>query len=138
MNEPVNIGWREFERDIKKLAKKLKGNKFTKILAISKGGLIPAYYIAKILKINYVDTACLSSYIGTERDSVKAIKLGSSDEKGWLIIDDIVETGITLEVVKSFYPNAKTAALYIKDSPTKPNFYTKEVIDSWINLPWEK
>ena len=147
-----NINWNQFEKDIKNLANKIKAkrviggvfNKYncTKILAISKGGLIPAYYLARYLGIKYVSTLCVQSYT----DENNKIELSTipkviqkNNTKGWLIVDDIVDSGETMKLAKSLYPNSIFASVYKKDSfkdTEKLDFYAEEV-DGWLIFPWE-
>lgn len=66
------------------------------------------------------------------------------DFKSILVIDDIADTGHTLELVtellKKGVPTAtiQTAVLFYKlKSKVKPNYYVEETAD-WIVFPWEK
>jgi len=137
MNKPVCITWRKFIVDVEKLANSLKGKGFDKILVVTKGGLIPAYFISKILGINYIDTACVSFYEGTKRRELKVDKIEQNNEDGWLIIDDLIDSGLTMKIVKQHYPKAKMATLYIKEhSSVLPDYYVQTFPDVWINFPW--
>ena len=51
----LKISWKQFEQDIKKLAKKIPKKKYIGILVIGKGGMIPAYYLANLLGIKQLD-----------------------------------------------------------------------------------
>ncbi len=135
---PVTITWERFLRDVETLGNALKGQGITKILAITKGGLIPAYFIAKILDIDYIDTACVSSYDEEKQRDIQVKKIKGSRDDGWLIIDDLVDSGATLRLVKQLYPKAITATLYIKkDSPFSPTYYVDAIDDGWVIFPWE-
>jgi len=141
MKKNKKISWKKFEIDIKKLIKLIPERRFTKILAISKGGLIPAYYIAKYLNIKYIKTFCVSSYNNeNEKKKLRILHLQEEKDirKNWLIIDDLVDSGETLELAKRFYPFSKTAVLYSKKhSSIKADYCLKEM-DGWIVFPWEK
>lgn len=137
MSESIIITWEKFLNDVNTLGESLKGKGFTKILAITKGGLIPAYFIAKILNISYVETACVHSYTGEEQGPLKFDKLVGSGEDGWLIIDDLVDSGKTLIAVRQFYPKSKTATLYVKECSPQPDYFVELFPNNWIVFPWE-
>ena len=61
-NFPVT--WEQFHRDSRVLAWRLLDTKkkWDRIIAVARGGLIPAAIIARELDIHYVDTVCISSY----------------------------------------------------------------------------
>ena len=70
------ISWEELHRDTRKLAVCLldagkahgivKGKGWAGIIAVSRGGLIPAAIVARELDIRMVDTICVISYAGAE------------------------------------------------------------------------
>ncbi len=57
--------------------------------------------IARELNLRLIDTMCCSTYDGMERGKVEMLKgsMAEADKgKGWLIIDDLVDTGVTAKV----------------------------------------
>jgi xanthine phosphoribosyltransferase len=133
------ISWEQFEVDIKFLAEKLRGKGFTKILAVTKGGLIPAYYLAKILGINYIDTVCIESYKGREKQTIKIIKMPYGAYEEILVVDDLIDSGSTIKEVKKHFKNAKAAVLYEKKSSPKglaEYSARKYLSDKWLLFPW--
>ncbi len=57
------ISWDQLHRDSKALAWRLVNDHyFNGIIAITRGGLVPAAIIARELNIHMVDTVCVSSY----------------------------------------------------------------------------
>ncbi|MFY9516801.1 MAG: phosphoribosyltransferase family protein, partial [Acetomicrobium sp.] len=70
------VSWDQLHRDSKALAWRLidKGQSWDKIIAIVRGGLVPAAIIARELDIHYVDTVCVSSYTLKEQGELKIIK----------------------------------------------------------------
>lgn len=137
----INLSWEEFENDIKYLAGEIDKGKVSKIVAITKGGLVPAYYLAKHLGVKYLETLCISSYDAKNHPQEPVVIPFSKEidtRKGWLIVDDLVDGGATMELAKSYFPNALFACLYRKPhSPKDPDFYVKE-LDGWVVFPWEK
>lgn len=75
-NFPVT--WEQFHRDSRALAWRLLDTKkkWDRIIAVARGGLIPAAIIARELDIHYVDTVCISSYTLMHRGELSILKKG--------------------------------------------------------------
>lgn len=139
------ISWSEIQEDAKHLAQRLKdsGQKWDKILAITRGGLVPAALLSRSLGIRFIDTICLMSYDekDQQQDGIETIKPLQLEGPGdnILIVDDLVDTGKTASFVKEMLPKAHLAVLYAK-TKGKPfaDTYFKEISqDTWIYFPWE-
>ena len=76
MPNKKRITWEEIHSDTQELAGKIKttGKTFKGILAITRGGLIPAGIVANELNIKIVETIGLESYQGLEQGNVKILK----------------------------------------------------------------
>jgi xanthine phosphoribosyltransferase len=110
------ISWEQLHRDAKALAWRLLDMKTWKgIVAITRGGLVPASIIARELEIRLVDTVCISSYDFKEMGESKILKSLDIDDKDWLLVDDLVDTGRTASIVKDMLPKAHFAP------PSTPN-----------------
>ena len=85
-------------------------------MGIARGGLIPSAIITQELSIKLVDTVYISSYTLKTQDRLNILKEIRSEDRGkdWLIIDDLVDTGKTSQVVRSLLPNAYFATVYAK------------------------
>ncbi|MDG1738292.1 MAG: phosphoribosyltransferase family protein, partial [Paracoccaceae bacterium] len=61
------------------------------------------------------------------------------DGTGILIVDDLVDSGKTLELVRSLYPNAHFACVYAKPEGEKQadTYITSVSQDTWIFFPWD-
>ncbi len=59
--------------------------------------------------------------------------------EGVLIVDDLVDTGKTLKVVKDLFPKAHIATVYAKPEgrPMTDTFITEVSQDTWIFFPWD-
>ena len=59
--------------------------------------------------------------------------------EGILIIDDLVDSGKTLELVRSLYPKAHFATVYAKPKGRSQveTFITEVSQDTWIHFPWD-
>ena len=142
MIEQVVISWEDFHRHTKALAQKIKASgEYNKIIAISRGGLVPAGIISYELDIRDTQAINISSYDGTcqrhDRDVIIKADVNNVDEKT-LIVDDLSDTGKTYELVRHLFPKAKLAAVYVK--PTGINavdIYGEEIPDKWLVFPWD-
>lgn len=91
------VSWDQFHRDCRALSWRLadKGE-FTAIVAITRGGLVPAGIIARELGVRTIETVCIASYHDyDDQGELKVIKpidpkvIGSEGGEGILIIDDL-------------------------------------------------
>ena len=134
------ISWEQLHRDSKALAWRLVEMKAWKgIIAITRGGLVPASIIARELEIRLVDTICISSYDQQQQGDITVLKAPDTDGEGWLLIDDLVDTGNTARVVKDLLPRAHFATVYAKPAgrPVVDTFITEVSQDTWILFPWD-
>jgi xanthine phosphoribosyltransferase len=143
-----HISWDQIHRDSRALAWRLDGHgpddgAWRAIVAITRGGMAPAMIAARELDIRTVDTISIKSY-DHQAQSEAVILKGPDDAimgdgTGILIIDDLVDTGKTLEVVRSKYPKAHFATVYAKPKgrPMVDTFITEVSQDTWIFFPWD-
>jgi xanthine phosphoribosyltransferase len=134
------ISWEQLHRDSKALAWRLVEKKSWKgIVAITRGGLVPASIIARELEIRLVDTICISSYDHQQQGEIAVLKAPDTDSDGWLLIDDLVDTGNTARVVRNRLPQAHFATVYAKPAgrPVVDTFITEVSQDTWILFPWD-
>jgi xanthine phosphoribosyltransferase len=61
------------------------------------------------------------------------------DDEGWLVVDDLVDTGRTAEVLRKLMPKAHFAVIYAKPlgCPLVDTYVTEICQDTWIYFPWE-
>jgi xanthine phosphoribosyltransferase len=135
------ISWDQLHRDAKALAWRLLDKDFFKgIIAVTRGGLVPAAIIARELDIRLVDTICVSSYDWkNQKGEVKLLKGIEGDGQGWLIVDDLVDTGRTGKLIRELLPKAHFACIYAKPAgrPLVDTFITEVSQDTWILFPWD-
>lgn len=130
----------------KELSAKIKesGRKFDSILAVSRGGMIPAGLLAYNLSIKTVYVIGIESYTDdNEQEQVTLIHSPGRIAEPFenvLVVDDIADTGATLELVKNLYTGVSTATLLKKErSSVEPDFYTKTVEnETWVDFAWER
>ena len=139
-NFPVT--WEELHRNAKALAWRLNSlGPFKGIISVTRGGLVPAAVVARELEIRLIDTICISSYEGYKQEELNVIKDVQLEEdgSGWLIIDDLVDTGETARAVRKMLPKAHFATVYAKPAgrPLVDTYITEVSQDTWIFFPWD-
>lgn len=144
-----HVSWDQMHRDSRALAWRLDGKGpdnglWKAVVGITRGGLVPAMIVARELDIRRVDTISIKSYNHQTQGSVpQVIKAPQADlmgdGTGILIVDDLVDSGKTLEVVRNLYPNAHFATVYAKPSgkPQVDSYITEVSQDTWIFFPWD-
>lgn len=151
MNNPAQksfpVSWDQFHRDSRALAWRLTGlNTFDAVVAIARGGLVPATIVARELNIRVVETVSVKSYDHQNKGDVRVLKALSSeilgmnqDGKKILIVDDLVDTGATARVVRDMLPGAHFATVYAKPMGRElvDTFITEVSQDTWIFFPWD-
>ena len=106
--------WGEFDKSVDHIANKCKFLKFSGIYGIPRGGLCLAVALSHKLKINLI----------------------SQPIKNSLIVDDVYETGITLNKFKDI----EGAMYFVLFSKIKPTWWNTVFISDekeWIVFPWE-
>jgi xanthine phosphoribosyltransferase len=145
------VTWDQLHRDARALAWRLMDRRpFAGIVAITRGGLIPAAIIARELDVRLVESVSIVSYAAGSRGSLieeeskgtpTVIKspTAAGDGTGYLIVDDLVDTGATARVVRGLLPRAHFAAVYAKPAgrDTVDTFITEVSQDTWILFPWD-
>ena len=136
------VTWDQLHRDAKALAWRLMElGPFKGIVAITRGGMIPAAIIARELELRLIDTVSVITYdeenIGEPR--VAKMPTMTEDGEGCLIIDDLVDTGTTARIVRGLLPKAHFATLYAKPAgkPLVDSFITEVSQNTWILFPWD-
>lgn len=138
-NFPVT--WEELHRNAKALAwRLLESGPFKGIVAVTRGGLVPAAIVARELDIRLIDTVCITSYDEFDRGGLTVLKTVPGDGTGWLIVDDLVDTGNTARKVRELLPKAHFATIYAKPlgRPLVDSFITEVSQDTWILFPWDQ
>lgn len=139
------VSWDELHRNAKALAWRLHELKPWKgIIAVTRGGLVPAAIVARELDMRLIDTVCVYSYSDHSakehtQSEIKVLKGVSGDGDGFLMVDDLVDTGKTAQVVRNMLPKAHFATIYAKPAgrPLVDTFITEVSQDTWIVFPWD-
>ncbi len=142
-HKPFPVAWEELHRHAKALAWRLmEKGPWKGIIAITRGGLVPAAVIARELDIRLIETACVASYDHQNQGKAELLKpmpANVGDGTGWLVIDDLADTGRTLELMRQLLPQAHYATVYAKPQgrPLTDTFVIEVSQDTWIHFPWD-
>jgi uncharacterized protein len=130
-----------FLRDIDFLHGYLKDEKFDAILGLSRGGLVPSVYLSHKLNLPLIPVQW------STRDHGKKILPNLVDGHRYLIVDDICDSGETLEslydvLLREYSCEYVDAVLWQNTSaPFQCDYYAREIDrntdDRWIVFDWE-
>ncbi len=134
------VSWDQLHRDARALAWRLMDlGPFTGIVAITRGGLIPAAIIARELDCRLIESVSIVTYDEEIKGEPVVTKppAAAGDGTGFLIVDDLVDTGATARVIRTLLPRAHFAAVYAKPAgrPMVDTFITEVSQDTWILFP---
>jgi xanthine phosphoribosyltransferase len=137
------VTWDQLHRDAKALAWRLvdKGP-WKGMIAITRGGLIPSAIIARELDCRLIETISVVTYDEEHLGAPQVVKQPEAvtdGGAGWLLVDDLVDTGTTARLVRAMMPKAHFATVYAKPAgkPTVDTFITEVSQDTWILFPWD-
>jgi xanthine phosphoribosyltransferase len=136
------VTWDQLHRDARALAWRLiEKGPFAGIVAVTRGGLIPAAIIARELDVRLVESVSIVTYDEEKRGVPTVTKppVAAGDGTGFLIVDDLVDTGTTARVVRGLLPKAHFACIYAKPAGRDiiDSFVTEVSQDTWILFPWD-
>jgi xanthine phosphoribosyltransferase len=135
------VSWDELHRHARALAWRLLDlGPWKGIIAVTRGGLVPAAIVARELDLRLIDTICVATYEEKTIGAAQVLKKPvAGDGDGWLIIDDLVDTGVTARIVRELLPKAHFATIYAKPAgrPLVDTFISEFSQDTWILFPWD-
>ena len=119
----IFYNWEDIDGRVNDLCQRLKHESFEAVYGVPRGGLIIAVLVSHNLGIPLITS--LRDMYG----------------KKFLVVDDIADTGRTLEKLKKLEvcDKATFATLdYHKQSSVVPDCWISEKGDRWIVYPWER
>jgi uncharacterized protein len=116
------------------------------ILAIARGGLLPAGSLGYALSIKNVFVISVEYYTGIDERLdfpvmlPPQLNLVDIKDSRVLIVDDVADTGHTLKAVQDFVGStvneARSAVIYEKSHSVVKCEYVWKRTDRWIDFPW--
>ena len=114
---------------------------FRGIVAVTRGGLVPAAIIARELECRVVESISIASYDEERQGAPVVLKRpdAAGDGAGFLIVDDLVDSGVTAGIVREVLPRAHFACLYAKPAGRgMADTWVAEVPqETWLLFPWD-
>jgi xanthine phosphoribosyltransferase len=141
-NSIAVLSWDKIHADCDALAAKIgRHGQWRGVIAVARGGLVPAALIARALGVRLVEAITVAGYDHQTKGKLKIISAFCPPEAGkdWLVIDDLSDTGRTFETLRSLMPAATFACAYVKPQG-KPHvdFWLEEYPQTtWLYCPWE-
>ena len=137
----ATVTWDQLHRDARSLAAALMPRDVRGLVAISRGGLIPAAIVARELECRLVESICVASYDEETPGEARLLKppAAAGDGEGFVIIDDLVDSGTTARLVRSLLPRAHFACLYAKPAgaAVADTWVVEVPQDTWVLFPWD-
>lgn len=141
MSEKYVVTWDMFQMHARKLSEcLLPASQWKGIIAVSRGGLFPAAVLARELGIRHVETVCIASYHDhVEQGELKVLHRASGDGEGFIVVDDLVDTGNTARAIREMYPKARFVTVFAKPAgvPLVDDYVIDIPQDTWIEQPWD-
>jgi len=145
MNEidKLYITWDDIERIVDELVIKIEQRvflkKLKKIIGISRGGLIPGVMLSQKLDVPF-EPLEWQTRDGNYRDTIKLLASKFEDQNNILFVDDICDSGLTIEQIRGVIPDSQWAVLYSKKGNMGLDFEGERLYNNkqWLVFPWEK
>lgn len=139
------LSWNAIEQAVEALVVPLTTGRppWQGIVAVARGGLAPAALLACRLGIRRVETVCVASYDRQRQEAARILKPAAAsvvgEGAGWLVVDDLVDTGQTLALLRRLLPQAGFAVLYAKPAGQgQVDFWASLAPQhTWLVFPWE-
>ncbi len=143
------VTWRDVEEGCARIAEQIRSSNVDVdiIVGIMRGGWIPARLLSDYLGVDRMGALEIKFYMGIEETAEKPVVtqplIIDVRDKTVLVVDDVADTGKTLNVAVNFLMHygprrILTATLYLKPwSIHRPNYYYMET-NAWIIFPWDK
>ncbi len=143
--EKYYYGYEEFAKDTQKLVDKCRSYEPCVLLAVARGGMTLSHLMAQALDMRNLYALNSIHYEGTLKlDTFNVFNIPDmSKARKVLIIDDIVDSGETMEeifkILREKFPNTEfklATIFYKKTAVLQPDFAVKEA-KGWIDFFWE-
>lgn len=137
------FSWQEIHILSLALAEKLKasGRGWTRIIAVTRGGMVPACIIARELDIRLVDSISIESHAHQTRGDVHIRSQPDLhyNQIDTLVIDDLSDSGNTFKAIRALWPQATYACLFVKpEGQPQADYFVEHIAQNcWVYLPWE-
>ena len=148
MAEREDLSWTDFGRAGRELAQTIADDGYRPelVLTVARGGLFLAGSLSYALDVKAMYLVNVEFYTGVDARLEMPVLLPPApqpsdlDGARVLIVDDVADTGATLELVRDFcaphVADARIAVVYQKPSSIVTCEYVWKRTDRWVNFPW--
>ncbi len=145
----IAVSWDEFDVHSSKLAKMVEGKKYDSIIAISRGGLVVGRMLSDALSLKLGVVSAKAYETGKTDQSTsgvvvdRKISIVGDAGRNVLLVDDIADSGATLEDVSRFLRaehdmSVKSAVIFRKKAcRLRVDYVVSSGADDWIVMPYE-
>jgi uncharacterized protein len=138
----INIDWAKLENLVRTAVNQIRKDAWdpTMVLALSRGGFVPATMIAHQLGVRHLGGLPIAKNVDGERSLAPSLQLGDLDGQRVLIVDDGIISGkllaMTSDKVRSLGGEPRTCALISLGRCSDPD-YLVETHNAMPSFPWE-
>ena len=140
MTKKAYYTWEQVEGMTQDILRQIRDEKFDAVVGLTRGGLTPAVLVSQYLDIP-MHTLKVSLRDHAEQESLKVLDKLSGQRV--LVIDDINDTGATINYIKEHWIGNLTYAVLINNEASDADVdyssinINKMEDDVWIVFPWE-
>ena len=138
MTERLYITWEDVDNLVDNLYYKLEDQGIDKVVGVARGGLIPGVMLSHKLKAGF-EPLEWQTRDGEFQDRIKANGF-NKNLKGTIFVDDICDSGLTIQQIKDIVPHSRWAVLHQK-ADIELDFVAERLHNNdkrWIVYPWEE
>lgn len=143
----IYVGWSEINALTYKIKEDIMEShnwpwKIQQIVGISRGGLVPGIILSHMFNVPFCPLVWQTrdNNDGRTNDLGKLLELKYAKQQDILFVDDICDSGLTIEQIRKHVPYGTWAVLYSKLDNMGLDFVGKELYndDRWLIFPWER
>ena len=139
INETKNyvVSWYELNHRVDELANALKDKGYDRVVGVARGGCVPAVMLSNRLNIAY-EQIVWQTRDGSSQEIEKLKQMRDVGGKT-LIVDDLIDSGLTITQIKAIAPQFDVAVLYAKTETKLANYIACAMYGDprWLVFPWE-
>lgn len=133
----IFVTWADYQDMAKEIAEEYKDKELTKIVGLSRGGLVLGVHLSNLLNVPF-EPLEWQTRDGDAQDVTRLLRIEkNNDLEKVLFVDDMCDSGKTIDQINSIVKGINWAVL-INKLPTKVQFEAEILLgDEWIVFPWE-
>jgi xanthine phosphoribosyltransferase len=143
----VRISKDKLDRDIATLAGRVGAKHWRGVIGVANGGIYPAGRVADQLGLDYREIE-IKAYRGRAKATLEVVRSIDDPEQGqgFLVVDDIVDSGDTALAIRKMLPKAAFLSVYAKaeglsrlETADQPHLCAERFAQNvWIVFPWHQ